>query len=133
MDMIIRDCLMRINPFLTEEDVLDARMVNEYDVLFTFKDGRKIIIDSQTYYHREMYPDDYEFTDEQYRKEFGRRLRTIMRRKGINQEELANCLGTTQTVISRYITGDAMPDCVRTKRIANILNCSTEDFYYKHY
>lgn len=133
MDRFLQDCLMRIDPFVKEDEIEEARMVNDFDVLFVFKNGRRILIDSDTYYFRELYPEDHELTDEQRRYEFKRRLRTMMRRKNINQEELARCLGTTQTVISRYVTGESVPSYIVMEKIAEILNCSMDDFRYKHY
>ena len=133
MDRFIRGCLMRIDPFLQEEDVVEARMINEFDVLFVLKDGRRIIFDSDTHYYRSLYPEDYILTDEQHQCEFRRRLRTMMRRKHINQEELAKRLGTTQAVISRYVTGESIPNYITLVKIAEALNCSTDDFRYKYY
>lgn len=133
MDRYMKDCLMRINPFIKDEEIEEARMINEFDILFVFKDGRRFIFDSDTNYHRILYPEDHVLTDEQRKREFRDRLRTMMRRKGFNQEELADRLGTTQTVISRYVTGESIPNYITLEKIAEILNCSTDDFRYKHY
>lgn len=133
MDRFFHDCLMRIDPFVRDDEIEEARMVNDFDVLFIFKNGKRILFDSDTNYFRELYPDDYRLTDEQRRYEFKRRLRIMMRRKNINQEELAERLGTTQTVISRYVTGGSVPNFITVEKIAEILNCSLDDFRYKHY
>lgn len=133
MDRFMHDCLMRIDPFVRDDEIEEARMVNDFDVLFIFKNGKRILFDSDTNYFRELYSDDYRLTDEQRRYEFKRRLRIMMRRKNINQEELAERLGTTQTVISRYVTGNSVPNFITVEKIAEILNCSLDDFRYKHY
>lgn len=133
MDRFLHACLMRINPFIDESEIEEARMINEFDVLFVFKDGRRIIFNSDTNYFRDLYPEDHTLTDEQRKREFKMRLRTMMRRRGINQETLAELIGTTQTVISRYVTGESIPNFITLEKIAEALNCSTEDFRYKHY
>ena len=56
-----------------------------------------------------------------------------MKRACIDQETLASYLGTNQTTISRYVNGDFTPDYNRLGKIAKILNCTVDDFYYKEY
>ena len=133
MNRYLHDCLMHINPSIKDDEIEDVKILNDFDILFIFKNGEKILFDSDKKTHRGLYPDDYVLSDEQRKKEFRDRLRTIMNRKGITQEELANRLGTTQTVISRYINGITVPNYVIVEKIAEILNCSTDDFRYKHY
>ena len=133
MDNFMWNCLMRIDPFIQEDEIEEARMINEFDILFVFKDGRRFIFDSDTNYFWQPYSEEHELTDDQIRHEFKIRLRTMMRRRCINQEELAARLGTKQAVISRYVTGDAMPSYATMFKIARILNCSMDDFSFRHF
>lgn len=56
-----------------------------------------------------------------------------MARQRISQEDLADILGTTQEMISRYINGDCIPNCIRLRQISKVLNCSMDDFFYQEY
>ena len=133
MNNFFKHCLMRIDPFMSPDEVEEAKMINDFDVLFVFKNGRRIIFDSDTNYFWEQYAEDHELTDEQIKREFRLRLRTMMRRKHINQEELAEQLGTTQAVISRYVRGESIPSYTTVVKIATILNCSMDDFRYEYF
>lgn len=133
MNDFYKYCLMHIDPFISEDEILEYRMINDFDVLFVFKDGRRIVIDSETNYFWGQFPEGHILTDRQIKREFSSRLRTMMRRSHIDQEGLATALNTSQPVISRYLTGDRMPSYATVVRIADILNCSMDDFRYKRY
>lgn len=132
MDIFLLECLKHINPFLREDDVVEATMLNEYDVLFVFKNGDKIVYDSFERTFTSMRYENNNLTDEHYKKEFAVILRKRMNRKGITQDMLADMVGTTQPMISRYIQGDAMPSFTTIIKLAKALDCSADDFYYKH-
>jgi DNA-binding XRE family transcriptional regulator len=133
MNKFLRDCLRHINPFARDEDIVEAIMLNEYDVLFVFKNGNKVVYDSFEQTFTSIRYGSNDLTDEQYKKEFSVILRKIMNRKHVNQEELARRVGTTQPMISRYINGDAMPSFTMMIKLAKALDCSTDDFYYKYF
>lgn len=46
--------------------------------------------------------------------------------KGITQRELAEKLGVTQPTITQYETGARKPDIVTLKKLAKILDCTTD-------
>lgn len=50
-------------------------------------------------------------------REFGRRISDLLKARGIQQKELAERVGLTETALSRYISGDRDP---KPKTIANI-------------
>jgi putative transcriptional regulator len=126
--------VMKIDPFAKEEDVIEIKEINEWDLLITFKNGKKFIYDTFTNYYRGVFYETVdELTDEQEKKEFSRRLRILMKRKFITQEQLAELLGMTQTMISRYINGKALPSVLVVRKIAKILDCSMDELFYQEY
>ena len=133
MDRFTLDCLRHINPFATGDEIADYGMINQFDMLFVFKNGKRIIFDTTTNRHRMLYPKGHKLTDQENKKEFAIRLRALMKRACVNQKELAEYLGTNQVTISRYVNGDFTPDYNRLGEIARILNCTVDDFYYKEY
>ncbi|MBO5670806.1 MAG: helix-turn-helix transcriptional regulator, partial [Clostridia bacterium] len=46
---------------------------------------------------------------------------------GLKQEELASKLGVKQSTVSLWETGERKPDIIMIKRIAQVLECSTDD------
>jgi transcriptional regulator with XRE-family HTH domain len=67
--------------------------------------------------------------DSQMRLNFRRRLQTIMNRKWVTQEELAQRINSSQQMISRYLTGQSIPSALTIKKIADALDCNVNDFY----
>lgn len=123
-----------IDPLATEDDVLEIKRVNVSDLLITFKDGKKYLIDIFTKYHKEIFYDDInELTEEQEKREFAYMLRTIMNHRRITQEELAERSNTSQTMISHYMTGRCIPNAIKLNKIAKVLKCSMDDFFNKNY
>lgn len=134
MNQYIFQYVKMCDPFATEEDVLELKELNEWDLLITFKDGRKIIYDRFTNYHKNVYYENiHELTEEQEKKEFAYRLRSLMGRKFISQEDLANLVGTSQTMISHYMTGRSIPNLIMGRKIAKALGCSIDDFFDRDY
>lgn len=126
--------VMAINPFIQEEDIDSIEEISEWDLLITFSDGKKVMFDKHTGYHNEVfYGNVSELTEEQEKKEFSYRLRSLMGRRGIGQEELADMIGTSQTMISHYVSGRSIPSVMVLRKIAKILNCSMDDFFYRNY
>lgn len=126
--------VLRYDPFAKKIDVISIEELNEWDLLIKFRDGKKVIYDRFTNYYNEIFYNSInELTEDQERKEFAYNLRNIMSRKYITQEQLANELNTSQVMISRYVRGESVPSAIVLRKIAKILNCSMDDFFYKQY
>ena len=115
------------------QETLDYYLISDYEIVIKLKNGDKFIYDNfynivkfQTY-------DNDNLTEEQERKEFAKNLKKLLAYKRITQEGLAEKLGTSQTMISRYINGQYMPSSIVIRKISKILNCSIDDLFYKHY
>ena len=125
---------LKINPFIKKSDIQEIKELNQWDLLFIFKNGEKIIFDTDTGYYRNLfYKNINELTEEQEKREFGYALRTMMRRRWINQEELANRIGTSQTMISHYMKGRSIPGGIMLRKIAKVLGCSMDELFYIDY
>ena len=66
-------------------------------------------------------------TEEEQRKEFGRQLYSRLRLRGMMQNELADICGISQTAISYYMNGKKMPTILLANKIAQALDCATDD------
>lgn len=53
---------------------------------------------------------------------FASKLRVLLKENGVSQAELAKQMGVCQKTVSRYVTGQAVPDKAREKRIMTALN-----------
>ena len=80
---------------------------------------------------RKLPVDSEEMNEEQFRREFGRRLRRIMEHKGVTQAELSDATGILQYMISGYINGKHTPSFYIIHKLANALKCPVDDLRYK--
>jgi DNA-binding Xre family transcriptional regulator len=118
------------NPFINEEDILSYEALNEHDLLITYRNGKKEIYDTYNNTSRRINrPNSNNMDDSQMRLNFRRRLQTIMNRKWVTQEELAQRINSSQQMISRYLTGQSIPSALTIKKIADALDCNVNDFY----
>lgn len=118
------------NPFINEEDILSYEALNEHDLLITYRNEKKEIYDTYNNTSRRInQPDSNNMDDSQMRLNFRRRLQTIMNRKWVTQDELAQRINSSQQMISRYLTGQSIPSALTIKKIADALDCNVNDFY----
>ena len=65
-------------------------------------------------------------TEEEWRKEFGRRLAIAMNRAGVNQLILSERMNISQSSLSYYMAGKKLPSAYMVGRLAEVLNCSSD-------
>lgn len=103
-----------------------------YDCLeIKLMDGTTIIYDNFNRSARNLPKDSHNITEEEFRREFGYRLRRIMEYKHITQVELSEKSGIPQCHISGYINGKRTPSSYNLDKLAKALRCSVDDFRYK--
>lgn len=70
---------------------------------------------------------DDDMCEEEWRKRFGDRLKTLIRDRSFNHETMSELLGISRVMLSRYINGKATPSSYAINRIARVLNCDVRD------
>lgn len=133
MDSYTLDHIKHIDPFIQEDDIEEVSMINEYDMFVKFKDGRKYIYDTYQGSFSGFYPENHELTDAEWNRSFKTRLRRIMNRNDITQEELADRLNVSRRTITRYVNGETIPSSLMLKKISLALDCPLDEFFYKEY
>lgn len=128
MTKFLYNYVMNNNPYLIEDEIEEVRALNSHDLLVKFKNGRQDIFDTFANTSRRI-DHDQPLSDEHRRLVFKRRLQSMMNRKWVTQDELAKRIGTSQQMISRYLTGQSIPSAITLKKIAEALDCHTDDFY----
>lgn len=74
--------------------------------------------------------DQVRMTEEEFRQIFRMRLLRYMRFKGMSQNELAEAIGVSRVMISKYMTGKATPSAFTLDKLAKVLDVSTDEFRY---
>lgn len=63
----------------------------------------------------------------------GKRIKELIKKKGITQEKLAELIGVEPTALSNVVTGRNYPLFITLEKIINVLDVSFEDvFKFKH-
>lgn len=125
---------LKIHPYVTKDDIEEIREISDWDLLISFKDGEKFIYEMDIGYYRFLFYDNInDITEAQERKHFAHKLRIIMSRKGYTQDLMEELTGISQTMYSHYMTGRSIPNAITLRKIAKILGCSMDDFFYSDY
>lgn len=120
------------NPWIKLNDIQNYIALNDYDLLITFTDGTEMIFD--TYSNTRSTVERNKINKEKDLKDqFRRQLNSLMKRRNITQEEMARRLKTTQPMIHRYLSGESIPNIITFKKMADILECSLDEFFYKYF
>ena len=58
---------------------------------------------------------------------FGAKLRNAIETSRFTQAEVADKIGVSRQIFSRYIHGNAIPSVYKARQIANILGCTIDE------
>lgn len=72
-------------------------------------------------------------TDESRRASFGANLQKFVTHCGMSKGEIAENLGITKAMLSRYLHGKTMPSLDKGVQIANLMRCSVEELFDENY
>ena len=101
-----------------------------WEVIVKRSDGMVVLYDDRTGVVTKLPSDDNNMTPYECGIEFGRRLRKMMTKRQISQQELSEKTGISQSSISYYLTGQKLPSFYNLDKLARVLDCSTDDFRY---
>lgn len=59
---------------------------------------------------------------------FSRNLKRMMKEDKMKEEYLANEVGISRSMVSRYVNGQSMPSFLTVVKIADVLFCSLDEF-----
>lgn len=105
--------------------------LNDYEMIVRLNDGDSILYDCENHTIRNLPSDAASMSEEQFRREFGHRLRRKMERQGLTQTDLAERTNSSQVAISNYLRGKTTPSAYMVDKIAKALNCSIDELTYR--
>lgn len=116
-----------------EQNMISYYAINEWDLFIELQNGDKFIFDS---HHNTVTFNLYkngDLTEAQEMREFAKNLKKLLERNYMTQDDLANTIGVSRLTVNRYINGKRVPDYITLSKLAKVLKCSVNDFYYKEY
>lgn len=125
----VYDMFCRDYPELAEE-MVDWYPSAQFEIAIKLRNDCRYVYNMLTKVAYNTYdPDeDYELSDEEWKRIFSKRLDDKLRIMHVTQTELAEMTGISQVMISKYITCKAIPSCTNMRKIARALKCSTGEF-----
>ena len=107
----------------------------DMDLIIELNNKRLMFYEFGTTIFREIHLLDgsSEPTEDQWKKTFGYNLSEMMWRRKISRNELAEAVGLSEAILSKYVNGKAIPRFHIVERLARTLNCSVDDFLPKDF
>jgi hypothetical protein len=96
-------------------------------------DGIVYVFNQYTGVIRRAPADPEHMTDEQVRKWFMFQLRAAITEASLDSKSLAEEIGSTPCMISRYLNGTVMPNLITINKLANALHVPVSYFFYQGY
>lgn len=129
MPQTIYDNLNYAYPHLYQDAV---EIVEDQNFLTIRKsDGSVWLYDDLDRRVRRLPDNSQNMTEEEFRSEFGKRLYWWLYFKCIREGELAEAVGTSQTMISNYVRGRVTPSFYMIDKIAKFLDISIDELTYR--
>lgn len=109
-----------VHEFYYDSDLDELIFISDDNSLWCYEDVNNTV---------HCISDNYKnISDDEYKKEFGRRLQKIMLKKRITQDDLTEKTGISQCTISKYVNGISVPSFINAVKIADALHYSVDIF-----
>ena len=73
------------------------------------------------------YDDSEKMSEEEWRDRFGRKLMDVIYDRGISQHDLAEAIGVSTIMISKYVNGKTSPSSYTLSKLAKVLECTVSE------
>lgn len=123
-----RELFMLYCPFNNVE-VVDQESIGDYDTIFKLSNGERILFDTLSKGVKWLRPHEKneELTDDEWHKEFRRKLRKKITLSRLSQKELACVLGVSENTISNYVTGKRYPNIQVFMKMCKTFKCTMDE------
>lgn len=109
------------------DDMVDWYPSGHLEITVKLRDGRRLtynLMNDTTRFIPVSEDDTEELNEDQWRSEFGRRLRNRIISAGLHQDKVSELTGISRVSLSKYMNGKALPSAYNLSRIARVLKCS---------
>lgn len=113
-----------------EERAVEYFEKGPYELIVRLDNGTMLSYDDLEKSTRVLPSDPNVMGEEQFRREFARRLRRQMYLKGVTQMQLANGADISEVSLSNYMTGKSTPSFFIVDKLAKVLKCHVDDLRY---
>ena len=115
----------KMNHHYSDDDIVDWWPIGANSIIVQMRDGTKLEYHHMLKTLRQV--PEYNGSEEEWRREFSRRLSFEMYERGFDQTYLAEKSGISQVSISNYIKRKTTPSAYAVDRMARALGCYMDD------
>ena len=112
------------------DKIIESYYIGDMETVFYMMDNSKVIFDEldKTAMYIPPRPDStIELSEEEWRKEFSRKLKRKLIFKNMSQRELSLSSGIPYNTIRRYVGGETIPNVLSIKKISKALECDPSE------
>ena len=115
----------------TSSEAVHIKLDGWNNLIVKLKGGSTVLYDDCTGSCRllPVEKDGY-LSEDEFKREFGKRLQSIMKKLHIKQKTLSEAAGINPVSLNHYVNGRAVPTSYVVYKIVKILGCSVEDLLY---
>ncbi len=118
---------MADNPSL-DARVVDCKHISEWEIMLTMDNGETWVFNAASHHIRTVRNvENGPMSEEDWRVIFSRVLKARMFERRMNQQDLADAIGLSQSTVNKYINGKATPSVFTIRKLAKALRCSPLD------
>lgn len=113
-----------------DEKAVDWYPSGPFEITVKLSDGSRVIYDDinkTMRMLRDFYKRPLERTESEWKQDFSRRLKRMIRLRSTTQLELAERTGIRPGTISLYVNGKCVPSLYSASKLADALDCSIND------
>lgn len=111
--------------------VCDWYPAGEYEVVLVLDDGSKVQYEGLNHTYRWLREhaeqSDGLLTEDEYKREFSYKFNRLMEANGHGQRSLAEATGISQSAISKYVRGEALPGYYNLMKFSHAFNCPVSE------
>lgn len=109
-------------------EIINQVYIGDFETVFTLSVGRKVLFDELACAFMEIRPNTTGILlDEDWRKEFKRKIRKKISLSRKTQKVIADELGISENTLSNYANGKSIPDARIINRMARCFKCSADE------
>ena len=115
---------------LAYDKMVCHEMPDNYSLIVTLDNGRKLLYDQLSDSTRYLNTDPYNMSEEEIIFEFQFKLHRRMIMLGYDRVRLSEETGISVSMIGRYLNGTSTPSIINIMKIANVLDCTVNELLY---
>lgn len=118
------------------DEIIRCKYIGDGETIFYIRDGSKVIFDDlegSATYIAPRDSNDICLSEEEWRREFARKLKRKLKLRYMTQKELASLTGISYASLRKYMHAESTPNAYILNKISKVLKCHDAELIYFSY